>query len=269
VGFGTCRLPVTLLVLGVTAAGCGSRRIVLPTGPGAPRADFEALFSEATRNCQAVRTMTAELALRGRVAGERIRSARVSAGLTVPEAAYLLAPAPFGEPVFVLAAQSDRGTLLLSRDRLVVADAPVRAMLDALVGLDLGPADLRALLTGCVVPDPQPREGREYPGWVRVDLSQGAAAWLRQVDSRWRVGVGEARGLRVEYGGYGAGVAATPRQIRVRAMSSSAAEVDLEVALSQVELNVPLDPATFIVVVPPGTESITLEELRERAPLAR
>ncbi len=43
---------------------------------------------------------------------------------------------------------------------------------------------------------------------------------------------------------------------------------DLRLALSQVEINGTLDPATFRVQVPAGAAPMTLEELRQAGPLA-
>jgi hypothetical protein len=70
--------------------------------------------------------------------------------------------APFGTPVFILVADGSRGTLLLSRDRRVVRDADVADILDALIGLRLGPDDLRAVLSGCVKAAAEPASARAY-----------------------------------------------------------------------------------------------------------
>jgi hypothetical protein len=227
------------------------------------------LFEQATSTCRGVRTMTAELNLSGRAAGQRLRG-RVQVGLVAPSAVYLEAPAPFGAAGFILAAQNDRGRLLLPRDRVVVEDAPVSDILEALTGLELGPQDLRALLTGCVAPNPVPQSGREYEGdWVAVDLAGGSVAWLRQLNGVWRVAAGEHARLVAEYGSYGGGPGATPRDMRVRSVAGSTTEVDLRVELSQVEVNVPLDPASFKVDVPPGTRAITADELRTHGPLSQ
>jgi hypothetical protein len=227
------------------------------------------LFEQATAACRGVRTMTAELNLSGRAAGQRLRG-RVQVGLVAPAAVYLEAPSPFGAAGFILAAQNERGRLLLPRDRVVVDDAPVSDILQALTGLELGPSDLRALLTGCVAPDPVPQMGREYEGgWVAVDLQGGSVAWLRQPDGVWRVMAGEHAKLVAAYASYGVGPGGTPRDLRVRSIAGSTAEVDLRVELSQVEVNVPLDPATFKVDVPPGTRAITADELRSHGPLSQ
>jgi hypothetical protein len=213
--------------------------------------------------------MTAELSLSGRAAGQRL-SGRVQVGLVAPSGVYLEAPAPFGAAGFILAAQGERGRLLLPRDHVVVDDAPVSEILEALTGLELGSQDLRAVLTGCVAPQPVALTGREYPdGWVAVDLQGGSVAWLRHLDGVPRVVAGEHAGLIVEYDASGRGSGVTPRELRVRSVPASAADVNLRIELSQVELNVPLDAATFTVDVPPGTTEITAQELRARGPLSQ
>ena len=213
--------------------------------------------------------MTAELNLSGRAVGQRLRG-RVQIGLVEPAAVYLEAPAPFGAPGFILAAQGERGRLLLPRDQVVVDDAPVSEILEALAGLKLGSRDLRALLTGCVAPDPAPQGGRGYStDWLAVDLLGGSVVWIRENNGVQRVVAGDHAGLIVEYGAYGTGSGVTPREVRVRSRSPESVEVDLRIELSQVELNVPVDAATFKVDIPPGTTKITVDELRARGPLAQ
>ena len=262
-------LLASVVIASLVGVGCATGRLRLPAGPGIPRSDFVALFDQAAAGCRDVRTLAAELSLSGRTERQRLRG-RVQAGLSAPAAVRLEAPAPFGAPLFILAAANERGALLLPRDRRFVRDASVRDIVNALAGIELGAADLRAVLSGCVIPDPRPQAGRAYPGgWVAIDLQDGAIAWLRQIGGHWRVAAGEHAGLRAEYGAYGPGAAETPRQLRVStAAASRAADVDLRISLTQVELNVPLGAEAFTVTIPPGTRPITLEELRASGPLS-
>ena len=55
----------------------------------------------------------------------------------------------------------------------------------------------------------------------------------------------------------------------MRLVSSEARRFDLRLALSQVDLNLELEPSTFRVSVPPGTALISLDELRATGPLSR
>jgi hypothetical protein len=259
-----------LVIAALGLSACAPRHIVLPSGSGTPRPDSAPIFEEATAACHAIQTITAELSLSGRAGTQRLRG-RVQAGLSAPSAVRLEAPAPFGAPLFILAAPNERGTLLLPRDRRVIRDAPVRDVLGALAGVSLGSADLRAVVSGCVVPDPRPQGGRDYPrGWLAVDLQDGAVAWLRQLHGRWRVTVAEYGGLVVEYFDYDTVAQGMPRRLRVRSASAAgAADVDLSISLAQIELNVPLGPEVFEAMIPPGVVSITLDELRSSGPLTR
>ena len=212
--------------------------------------------------------MTAELNLSGRAAGQRLRG-RVQVGLVAPAAVYLEAPAPFGAAGFILAAQNERGGCC---SRAIAWSSMTRRSAKSsrrLTGLKLGPRDLRGLLTGCVAPDPVAQSGREYVGgWVAVDLQGGSVAWLRQLNGSGGLSQASTQGLVVEYGLMGR-PGFIPREVRVRSASAANTEVDLRVELSQVELNVPLDAATFKVDVPPGTTEITAAELRARGPLSQ
>ena len=118
--------------------------MTLPGGTGTPAADFAQPYAEARAACQAVNNFQAELSVSGRAGGQRLRG-RVLSGIA-PGALRLEGVAPFGAPVFILVADGERGTLLLSRDRRVVANAPPEEILHALIGVRLEPDNLRAML---------------------------------------------------------------------------------------------------------------------------
>ena len=68
------RRAAALFALLVTAAACGSRKSpALPTAGGAAFPDAAAAYTEATAQCRTVRTLSAELGLSGRVAGQKLR----------------------------------------------------------------------------------------------------------------------------------------------------------------------------------------------------
>ena len=54
------------------------------------------------------------------------------------------------------------------------------------------------------------------------------------------------------------------REVRLR---SDDGRVDLVASLQQLEVNTPIDDAAFEVDIPPGTDAMTLDELRSVAPL--
>src|SRR5687767_9178102 len=160
--------------------------------------DFAAAHQEVSRACTGVRTMTAELALSGRAGAERLRG-RVIAGFERPASMRLEGVAPFGPPAFNLV--SGRETLLLlARDARVDRGAKPEEILGALTGVTLGPADLLAVLTGCVVPEPKPVSGSQHDGnWGTIALNGGATLYLRKAGNTWRLAAARRDGWRVDY----------------------------------------------------------------------
>ena len=252
--------PLALTMAATACAPGGLPRITLPTGPAVARADYAAPFAAATNGCRGVSALTADLALSGSAGRQRLRG-HVIAGFA-PEALRLEGVAPFGSPVFILAAEHGRGTLLLPRDRRVVQSAPSDEILEALVGVKLSPNDLLAVLTGCVKAGAAPVSAKTYGSdWLAVELNGGATAYLHRKDADWPLVSAALEGLQIDYGSRVDGL---PQQVRIRTSDPrQTPQVDLQVRLASFEKNPAIEPAAFSVVVPPGTSPITLEELRE------
>ncbi len=262
----TLRLSLAALAAAaVLAAACGPRALALPSGEGEAFAAYREAFDEAARPCRAVRTLTAEISISGRVASQKLRG-RATLGLSAPASLRLEGVAPFGPPAFILVADGLRATLLLPRDHRVLADAPPAAILGALVGLSLGPADLLALLSGCIVSAPEAEAGRRFGAdWARIDLAGGATAYLQRDRQRgWRIRAGTRPLLRVEYGADGG---QTPAEARLVAAEGADRPTDLRLALTQVELNATLGAEVFAVKPPADAKPLTLDELRQSGPL--
>jgi len=246
----------------VTATACGPKRLTLPTDAGAPLPDLQDVHAGLSRACRGARTLTAELALSGHAGRTRLRG-RVVAGFERPASMRLEGVAPFGPPGFILVARGGDATLLLPRDERVVTGASPEDVLGALTGVALAPADLHAVLTGCVVPDPTPRGGRVHAnGWASIDLDGNAVLYLRRVNGSWQPQAATRQGWDVQYSMWQGDF---PRVVVLRSMSGL--DVELSATVSQLEANVPLDAAAFSVTVPPGTGRLTLEELRDAGPL--
>ena len=63
-------------------------------------------------------------------------------------------------------------------------------------------------------------------------------------------------------------MSARPSTVRIRAIQGTAAgSADLTLRLSQVDINVPLDPRAFEAEIPADAAPLTLEELRRAGPL--
>lgn len=250
----------------VTAIACGPRRLELPTDTGSAFLDFAKVHEQVSSACRGVRTLTTQLSLRGRAGGQRL-SGRVIAGFERPASMRLEGLAPIGQPVFHLVAQGSGGVLLLPRDNRVLRGQPAEAILDALIGVNLAPADLQAILTGCVVPNSMPTGGRMHAnGWASIDLQGGAKLYLRtaaRATSQWEIRAAQRDGWQLEYA---TGQSRFPESVRLTSVSQKV-PVDLTVAISQLEANVDLDAAAFRVDVPSDAKPLTLEELRDSGPL--
>ena len=258
------RLPLCIvpLALSVALSACGAKRVALPTDPGAPFPDFAAVHAELSRACSGVRTLTAELSLSGRAGDEKLRG-RVHAGFERPASMRLEGVAPFGPPAFILVTRGGDATLLLPRDERVVRGARADAILGALTGVSLAPADLQAILTGCVVPTPRATGGRLHPnGWASIDLDGGATLFLQRQGPTWQLRAARRSPWEVEYT---AAAGALPSTVVLHA--DDPVRVDLNASIGQIETNVDLDAAAFTVTVPASAQPLSLDALRASGPL--
>ena len=258
------RLVPVLAALAIAVACAPAPAVLkLPTGPGAPLSD-PAPITTALERCATVPPLAAEIGLSGRAAGQRLRGT-LHAGFAPPASLRLEAVAPFGGPVFVLAGRDEAATLLLTREDRVVRGAPA-AILEALVGLRVSPASLHAWIGGCpsaIQPVAAPR--RVGDGWLSAQVGTGTSLWFRQLPAGV-VLVAEIQGaLTVEFANHRG---AQPARIRLRqAASAATAELDVRLALDQVERGVALDEAAFSLDVPATASPLSVDELRAAGPL--
>jgi hypothetical protein len=249
-------------MFGTACAPHGLAHITLPSGPGAPAPEYATAYAPALSHCSDVRTFSAELSLSGHVGRQKVRG-RVLAGMA-PGALRLEALAPGGNPAFILVADGSRGRLLLASDRRVLDDAPPADILAALVGIGLGPDDVRALLSGCVQASPAAAGARAYgTEWIAVDLGGGDRTYLRRrADGTWYIAAGTHAGLTIQYVD---SAGATPSRIRVTSPASAGhPDLDVTLGVSQVDLNGSLPRDQLVALtIPAGVSPITLQELRE------
>jgi len=261
-----CRVAAVAAV-SLAALSCAPAVLKLPAGPSMPTSDGGLVIMQATAVCRAVTTLTAEIAVSGSVGGRRIRGTLL-AGLAPPASARLEAVAPFGQPLFIFAAQGDSATLLLPRDNRVLPRAPSGAVLEALAGVPVDAAGLRTALTGCGAPNAAAMQ-RFGDDWRSAPDGDADIYFERDRSSgTWQLVAAvhhdPARGdWRSEYRDFSAGL---PRTIRL--VSGGSRRFDLRLGLSQVETNVPLGAEAFTVMVPRGAAPMTLDELRAAGPLA-
>jgi hypothetical protein len=260
-------------VLAVCSGACAPPLLKLPTGNAVRATDAAEALRDATRACRAISTLTAEIGVSGSVGGRRLR-ARLLAGLAAPASARLEAVAPFGQPVFFFVAQDNDATLLLPRDRRVLEHGRPDAVLEAVAGVPLDAAGLRLALTGCAAAPRVDDATKIGDDWrVVPDGSSDVYLHRESPTASWRIVAAVHRGTaptswRAEYRDFRTGGPTDGLPASVRLTSLDSKQFDLRLALSQVEVNVPLDAVAFQIQTPPGTEKITLEELRRSGPLS-
>lgn len=250
------------LALALALSACAARTPPRPIGTAGPDPSAIEAFISATTACRGFRSLTGELSLSGRAAGERIRG-RVIAGLEAGGSVRLEGVAPFGPPVFILAGKAEKATLLLPREHRVLKDTAVAAVLERLTGLALGADDLRLMVSGCLADHAAPAEGRQWPGgWQAVTLGPDRVAYLRLQQRRPVVVAADYGPWRVDYSEHLSGY---PRVVRVRRTGD--ATTDVTARVGELEVNTTINPLAFTLDVPLDADPITLDELRSVAPL--
>ena len=255
--------PAVLILLLGAAAGCATNRAVLPSGSGTAFPGFEAVHEEATRDCAAARTVVADLGMSGRAGGTRLRGTVTSA--LGDDGAIRLEGVAFGRAIFILAGRGGRATLLLLREDRVLRNAPPEDIVEALAGVALTPADLRAAVAGCGLVTGTPANGRMFTNdWAAVDIG-GTVTYLRRVEGQWRVGGAVRGGLTLTYDTFAGG---RPGAISIRSTRDRGEQVaDIRLRVSGLEVNTAIDPKAFALDVPADADPLTLEELRRSGPL--
>jgi hypothetical protein len=258
----------------IALASCAAvpKPIALPSDPGTPFPDFAAVHTQLSSACSGIRTLTMEIGLSAKVGDQKLRG-RVVAGFERPSSMHLQGLAPFGQPVFILSARGGSATLLLPREGRIIRNAAPEAILDALTGVSLGPADLQAVFAGCVIPSPRATVGRMHAnGWASIDIESAdpqttprrtASLFLRRVGSQWQLRAARRDGWQVEYV---PGTGSFPQSVQLHS-TTAAVHVDLTASLSQFETNKEIDPAAFALDGPKDAASMTVEELRQAGPL--
>jgi len=258
----------------LAATACSPRLMKLPVGSGsvATLQDATAALAQATEVCAKVRTLTAEVAVSGSVSGQRVRG-RLSVGVAAPASARVEAVAPFGPPVFIFTAVGDDATIFLPRDERILEHGRPDAVLEAIAGIPLDAADLDRTLTGC---DSVPSvvgggsTATQFGATWLAFRSASSDVYLRRgtATEPWEVVSAERRSSRAgvrwraEYADRQNGIPRSIRLISLDDAGRSGRAFDLRLALSQVEIDTPLDADVFAIVVHGNVKRMTLDELR-------
>jgi hypothetical protein len=263
------RAPAALVcALAFVCVGCGAARMKLPAGPGVPAPDARDIVTAATAGCSPLSAVSMEMAVSGSIAGGRVRG-RLLGGLTRDGGVRLEAVAPAGQPVFILSNRSgpaqNSATLVLPRDNRVLENGQFKAVLEAVTGIPIDAPVLFAVLTGCA-PSP-PTDGNALgDDWRLVRAGMYDVYVHRDKSGRWRLAAtvdrDAAAGWRVEYLD-----AQKELPTALRLISTRANAFDLQITLSQVEVNPSFGREVFQIRLPSSAMPITVEELKTEGPL--
>jgi hypothetical protein len=258
------------MALALAASACAPKLANLPSGPGSAFPEFPTAYQQAVEPCRGVRTLAAVLEISGRAAGQRFPRASIDAGFEAPDKAMLELPAP-GRPFFTFAASGGTSTLILPRENRVLQNAPPEDALEALTGIRLGPAELRAIVSGCGFGVIDPAGGRSFDARrAAVDgrhTGSDVTAYLERAADGWQLVAMSRCALEVRYSAFASG---RPSAIRLRsATSDTRGRTDLTIRPSQVDINQPIQPQAFAPELPRDAKPLTLDELRKAGPLGR
>ncbi|WP_396623744.1 hypothetical protein [Luteitalea sp.] len=251
-------LAAAVLLLGLV--GCAPKVLVVtPAGAGTAMPDLKAAQAMVDAACTEPVALTADLRLSGRIEGDRVRGT-LQVGVSV-DSVRLEGLAPFGAPVFVLAGRPGQAILLLPRDPAVARGASPADLLDAVVGVPFGPADLRALIAGCGFAGRTAREAATFPGgWTRVAVEGPRVIWLRAGTGGRPVVVAASDGTwEVSYTRADAG---WPTAFRVRRVAQGPDGTDAAFAVDAPEALEALPAGALDVAIPAAAREVTVADLR-------
>jgi outer membrane lipoprotein-sorting protein len=256
-------------VAGLAAACAPAIRVALPD-PARATADpagYRTIAALAGA-CATTTTMTANASVSGRAAGQRLRGT-LQIGTARPGRVRIDAVAPFGAPIFTLAADGTTTTLVLPREQAFVRGASVAEVLDALIQVPLSADDLASVLLACPrTPVDDDRSRSHGGGVVSAADADGVTAFARVSPAPRVFGflfpASPQRARRVAIA-YGPEARRAARQVDVEVGSMPPA-AQVRLTLSDIELGAALGAEAFTAVVPPGARAIGLDELRRLSP---
>jgi hypothetical protein len=251
-------VAATLLVASI---GCAGKRFVVPTGAALPRPDGADLWGPLVARCQKIDAFGGQLKASGRVAGNRVPGLQLGVVLG-SESRIALEARVSGTLFFGLRGSAGDATLLLYQEHRVVT-GPVADLLDALVGIAVGPERLLAILAGCVS-TAAATSADSVGNLVRVRTADGEV-YLDQSDRGWRVRAGVFDHVVVDYDG---GAGEWPTRVRIANEPNHSPDVQLALTVESADRN-PRDASIFTARVPDDFERVTIQWVRENGPLSQ
>lgn len=244
--------PFVLLAL-LCGEGCARRA---PSGPPLPFPLEEASqrLEPIRRQALAVARYQAVVRVRGRGPEGRF-SGTLMVAFERPERLRVELLGPFGSSRWIALVAEGEITVLFPSRREFVRESAVPAVLDALVGVGWSPDEAMAVLAGAGLPldESTPTTAFQERDTVRVNLAADCFLRLRGPE----VIEASKGGYRVRYPApWRSKGKAAPERIEVVSEDISAT-----LAVSDLDINVPLDAEVFRLEIPAGTSRVGLREI--------
>ncbi|MEO6222647.1 MAG: hypothetical protein ABIP90_05310 [Vicinamibacterales bacterium] len=253
-------LPPAIIAV---SSACAARLYEPPTGSGVPFAEAATVWRDLTASCRGARRFVAEVRVDGWTGAARQGfSATFHTAMTRDNDLYLEVPGP-GRSYLQMAGRAGQAVFLLPRDERVLR-ASTREIVEALTGLRWDAVDLLNVLSGCVTMAQAEFTGANYGTRASIGLGGDARAWVQQRDGHWQVEAAARDGLLIEYRER---AGAFPSKVRVSSTSPNVTPLKLTFSVSQHQVNIDLDAATFALTIPPDFAPMTMDDLRSMFPL--
>ena len=262
-------LRASALILALAGASCVGRPPSLPAGlwQFSPRVAV-AQLTEVANQCSAgdaSKSWSAELAIHGSAGGDVVDQRLRVAFEPASSFARIESVPARGNRSFVLTNAPDGATFLFDGGRRVLERTRFSSVLDALLGMDLGPLEFSELIRGCHLLEPQFGFPTTFGDrWLLVHGGRNGRMYYyrRSPADPWRMltmfypGEGLEAGWRLDYSDLREGLA---RRLHVTGLA--AGPMDLDIRLQTFDLRVALPPDLFTIAVPSFSQPTTLEDL--------
>ena len=233
-----------------SVTGCATHRFAPPTGSSVPisNADAQVMWAEATRGCATLVRYNANI--RG------IRGVHLSLAVTRGGDIGIEATVG-GQSAFVLKGTADRSTRWLPNERRFVT-APAAIILKSLVGLEVDPSRLLAVLGGCAAVDRQVTRAERIGDVIRI-TTPDTTAFLKRPRDVWRVVAARFAPLSVDYADWQTDI---PRRVVLATESGQTPAVELSLRIDTPLVNPDLPPEVFQLPVPADAIPTAVSDLR-------
>lgn len=245
-------------------SGCATAAFVRPAGVATPAPEATAALTRSSAACRRLQSYSGVLGLTGKLGPRRIPGlASAVLYVVVTRAGDVgLEAQVSSQRLFRLGGTAERATLLLPADGRVVIDR-ADEIVDALIGVRLGPERLFRILGGCASVGDEVGVGERMGAALRV-RTPDAMIFLSQVADEWRPVAMDFDDLLVDYLAWADGL---PRRVLLRSRGGPDAAVALTLAVRSTDLDAPARPSAFVVNVPEGTLPMSIDDLRSSGPL--